>query len=296
MNRRHLLFSGLLISSVAVPLGARSQGEAYTRVPDVIYHRKHGVVLTLDVFKPAKPNGIGVLWMVSGGWVSNHASINPGFARAFLDRGMTVFQVVHGSQPKYAIPEIVEDIDRATRFVRTHAREYGVDPERLGIAGGSAGGHLSLMQGARGSDGKTDSKDPVEQAHSRVQAVACFYPPTDFLNYGTPGQNALTVDKLKPLRVAFGARSEDPTELERAARDDSPITYVTDKMPPTLIIHGDADTLVPIQQAELFMEKLKSVKVAHKLVVREGKGHGWPMIANDVPVLAEWFQQHLKGN
>lgn len=277
-------------------VGARvARAQEATRIEDVIYGRKPGVALTLDVFKPAKPNGIGVLWMVSGGWFSTHESVNPAFYKAFLDCGQTVFAVVHGSQPKYSIPEIATDIDRATRWVRFHAREYGVDPNRLAIAGGSAGGHLSLMQGARGTEGKPDAKDPVDRVSSKVQAVACFFPPTDFLNYGKTGENAFTGETLKNFRPAFGPLPSDPAKLELLAQMESPIYAVTQAMPPTLIIHGDADLLVPIQQSQLMMKKLEEVGVDHKLVVREGKVHGWPTILEDVPILAEWFEAHLKA-
>ena len=281
-----------LVCCLGALTGLRAQDAAPQRVQDVIYGRKDGVALTLDVFKPAKPSGVGVLWMVSGGWFSAHDAINPGMLQPFLDRGETVFAVVHGSQPKFTIPEIIQDIDRATRFVRYHAREYGVDPERLAISGGSAGGHLSLMQGARGHDGDPNAKDPVDRVNSRVQAVACFFPPTDFLNYGSTGTNALTDETLKQFWIAFGYKSREPDELIRVARADSPLYLMTKSMPPTLIIHGDADKLVPIQQSELVMKRLEELGVPHKLEVRPGKSHGWANMQEDVKILAAWIDQH----
>ena len=99
----------------------------------------------MDVFTPEQPNGCGVVFMVSGGFFSAKSMINTAFFQAFLDRGYVVFAVVHGSQPKYAIPEIVEDIHRSLRYIRHHAADYGVDPARLGICGASAGGRLSTQ-------------------------------------------------------------------------------------------------------------------------------------------------------
>lgn len=282
----------LSLALLAAPAG-RAQDAGVTRIRDVIYGRKLGVVLTLDVVKPPKQNGIGVLWMVSGGWFSSHEAINPASMKGFTDRGQTVFMVVHGSQPKYAIQEIVQDVDRAVRFVRSHASEYGVDPNRLGIAGGSAGGHLSLMQGARGSDGDPKATDPVAQVGSRVGAVACFFPPTDFLNYGEKGKNALTTETLARFRPAFGIKSTEPAAIEATAKEISPIAYVSTAMPPTLIIHGDRDVLVPIQQSELMMKRLETLGVPHRLVVREGKTHGWPEVPQDISILAEWFEKYL---
>jgi acetyl esterase/lipase len=270
-----------------------SQNAAPARVQDVIYGRKFGTALTMDVFKPARPNGIGALWMVSGGWVSSHDNVSEGFARPFTDRGQTVFAIVHGSQPKFTVPEILQDIHRATRFVRYHAREYGVDPDRLGICGGSAGGHLSLMQGTRGAAGDPNARDPVDRASSRVQAVACFFPPTDFLNWGKEGQEALTFAMLKPFYVAFGSIPEDEAKRQQLQKELSPIYFVSKAMPPTLIIHGDADALVPIQQSQRIMEKLEEAGVPHQLVVRPGKGHGWPTMGEDLPLLADWFEKYL---
>src|SRR6516164_6067002 len=127
---------------------------AFTRKEDVIYGRKYGTALTMDVFTPrANAKGIGVVFVVSGGFFSSHAAINPSFIRPFIDRGFTVFAVVHGSQPRFTVPEIIQDMNRSVRFIRHHARDYGIDPDQIGIYGASAGGHLSLMLGTAGEKG-----------------------------------------------------------------------------------------------------------------------------------------------
>jgi acetyl esterase/lipase len=205
-----------------------------------------------------------------------------------------VFQVVHGSQPKFMLPEIVEDIHRAVRFIRAHASEYGVDPNRLGISGGSAGGHLSLMMGAYGGPGKPDAKDPIDRESSAVQAVACFFPPTDLLNYGETGKSALRILTLKSYWPVFGVSDKTTDEEgEKIGRALSPIYGVTEKMPPTFIIHGDADALVPVQQAQRIIAKIEECKVPCKLDVRKGKLHGWAGMEQDIVLFAEWFEHHL---
>ena len=96
--------------------------DSFVRTEDVIYGRKHGTALTMDVFRPSKKgNGAGVVLVVSGGWFSAHEAINPGFAAEFVKRGYTVFAVVHGSQPKFTIPECVADMNRAVRYIRSRA-------------------------------------------------------------------------------------------------------------------------------------------------------------------------------
>lgn len=282
-----LLASGLADSFV----GAAE----FTRTQDVIYGRKFGVALTLDVFRPAQANGYGLVFMVSGGWFSSHEAINAGFLAPFLDRGYTVFAVVHGSQPKFTVPEVIEDVNRAMRFIRHHAAEYGVKGDRLGILGASAGGHLSLMIGTRGGPGRPDANDPVDRESSAVAAVACFFPPTDFLNYGQPGENAVGIGVLKDFKPAFGPRSDTPEGRVELGREISPLYFVNSNLPPTLIVHGDADKLVPIQQAEIFVAKAREVGATAKLVVKPGAAHGWPDLAKDLALLADWFDQHLRG-
>src|SRR3954454_356776 len=154
MQRRVVLGAVAWLVALAGAAWADS-APAYTRTRDVIYGRKFGLALTLDVFTPPKEkaNGAGVIAVVSGGGFSRPEGIQPLFYQEFLRRGYTVFAVVHGSQPKFTIPEIVEDMHRAVRFVRYHAKDYGIDPDRVGILGASAGGHLALMMGTAGDDG-----------------------------------------------------------------------------------------------------------------------------------------------
>lgn len=305
-SRRLAAFWGLVtLLAPAVALHA-ADGPSYTRVEDVVYGRKFGSALTLDVFTPKEgANGAGVIMVVSGGWFSGHEGINAGFFSELLKRGYTVFAVVHGSQPKYTIPEVISDMNRAVRFVRAHAADYKIDPDRIGIMGASAGGHLSLMQGTAGDKGNTDARDPIDKTSSRVQAVACFFPPTDFLNYGKPGENALGRGILKDFAAPFDFHEFDAnakkfvpiTDEEKVleiGRKISPINHVSSDDPPTLIIHGDADKLVPIQQAELIVGKLKDAGVEAKLVTKPGAAHGWPNLDKDIVLIADWFDAHLK--
>ncbi len=296
------VFSVSLSSACAI---ASANEPSFTRQEDVIYGRKFGTALTMDVFRPTgTPNGAGLVLVVSGGWFSAHEAINGGFVDDFTKRGYTVFAVVHGSQPKFTIPECIADLNRSVRFIRHHAADYGVEPNRLGIYGGSAGGHLSLMQGTAGDPGDEKAKDPVDRQSSRVQAVACFFPPTDFLNYGESGKVVLGRGVLENFRAPFDFHEfdaahnvfkpvEEEAKLLEIGRQISPVTHATSDDPPTLIIHGDADTLVPYQQAELIIDKLKAAGVAVELVRRPGAAHGWPKIEKDLALLADWFDKHL---
>jgi acetyl esterase/lipase len=292
--KRSFSIALILLLEAVLGLTSRPVAADFKRTEDVIYGRKFGTALTLDVFQPEQPNGYGVVFMISGGFLSSHEAINAGFFKVFLDRGYTVFAVVHGSQPKFIIPEIVQDIHRAVRFIRHQASQYGVKPDPLGITGASAGGHLSLTMGTQGGPGKSDAKDPIDRESSAVQAVACFFPPTDFLNYGQPGEDAVGVGILKDFKPAFGPQSDTPEGRQQLGREISPANFISSNLPPTLIIHGDADKLVPIQQAELFVKKAREAGATAKLIVKEGKAHGWADIGNDLPLLADWFDVHLR--
>lgn len=295
-----------LLATLVGPCWAQD-APAPRRVEDVVYGRKFGTALTMDVFRPGgEANGAGIIFVVSGGFFSSHEAINPAFLEPFLKRGYTVFAVVHGSQPRYTVPEIVADMNRAVRFIRHHASDYGIDPERLGVTGASAGGHLSLMLGTAAETGDPEARDPVDRASSRVQAVACFFPPTDFLNFGAPGEERIHArDHLNPFRPAFDYYEldretnlwtpiTDEARLRQITRDISPITHVSPDDPPTLIVHGDRDELVPLQQSETIVEALEGAGVASRLVVKEGAAHGWPDILKDLETFADWFDEHLK--
>jgi acetyl esterase/lipase len=299
------VFLGFVIVAGWVAAARAADEPSFTRKEDVIYGHKYGTALTMDVFTPKHgANGAAVIFAVSGGFFSSRQMITPMFCTEFLKRGYTVFAVMHGSQPKYTIPEIIEDMNRAVRFIRYHAMDYDIDPNRIGITGGSAGGHLSLMMGAAGTDGNPKARDPVDGVSSRVQAVACFFPPSDVMNYGEKGTEALGTGRLSGFKAPFDfeeldpktrafVRITDPEKRREIGRRISPVNHVTASAAPTLIIHGDADQLVPIQQAEVFIAKLKEVGVPCELVVKPGAGHGWQHLDRDMPTLADWFDKYL---
>jgi acetyl esterase/lipase len=310
---KRTLFSlsiGILVILISAEAVRAKDEPALTRKEDVIYGRKDGTALTMDVFTPNREaNGAAVIYTVSGGWYSAHDWIDAPFFKDFIPelvkRGYTVFAVVHGSQPKFTIPDAIADMNRSVRYVRYHAKDYKIDPDRIGITGGSAGGHLSLMQGTAGDLGDAKAKDPVDRTSSRVQAVACFFPPTDFLNYGEKGKEALGRGTLADFRAAFEfqewdskikafALITDEEKRREIGRKISPIYHVTADDPPTLIIHGDADKLVPIQQAESIIAKFKEVGVPAELVVKNGAAHGWKDMPKDMSTIADWFDKYLK--
>ena len=234
MKRIPKLF--LLLVALGCPVSLTAQGPTSESeidvevTPDVVYGHKDGMALTFDVFHPRNAHGGAVLYMVSGGWVSRWSPPEWLIARNFrglLEKGLTVMAVRHGSAPRYKVPEAEADVRRALRYIRLHSEELGVDEDRLGVYGGSAGGHLSLMLGLASDDGVMDSSDEIMRTPARVAAVVAYYPPVD----------------LRPI-VGPSERFPALDFAEDQAASISPILFASSDDPPTLLIHGDADMLV----------------------------------------------------
>lgn len=283
-----------LAAVLAIGLGWWWLHPAVTRESGIVYTHSKGRDLTFDVLRPKRPNGRAVLVLISGNWRSRRDPTQDLLGAPLLRHGYTLFMVTHGSQPEYTVMEIVQDLHRATRYIRYHAREYGVDPARFGLIGGSSGGHLSLMLATRGGPGHPDAPDPVDRETSAIQAVAVFYPVTDLLNLGRSTENPGNGGPPKSFVRAFGPDSTNLAIWKVIGREVSPIYHVTSNLPPILIAHGDADTLVPIEQSEWFAARAREVNRPVEILVRPGKKHGWPTMVLDLRLFAAWFDRWLR--
>lgn len=281
--------------------GIESMVVPYTATEDIVYGQKEGMGLTMDVLQPEKDRkGIGIVLISSGSWKSSKSNVpeevtkfrNDHWAMGLLSHGFTAFVVRHGSGPRFHVPEMVEDVRRAVRFIRLHAADYNVDPNHLGITSGSSGGHLALMVGMTGDDGKPDAKDPVERVSCRTQAIVSWFPPTDLINFGmTDGYKM--VEKLQPQRFTdmFGTITDLPAQL----KEISPIYFTTSDDPPLLLVHGDSDRTVPLQQSEILKTKYEEAGLKVKLIVQPGGGHSyWDGIEKQYQDVSDWFDMYLK--
>ncbi len=287
--RSYLVAAALLFS----PACSVHADEPFTITTDHIYGHKAGVALTLDVVRPTKDaNGIGLLYMVSRGWVSNYFDLHEAMATSqqrngrffsLIDRGYTLFMVRHGSAPYFKVPDAVSDVRRALRYVRFNAAKFNVDPDRLGAFGNSAGGHLALMLGTMGDDGDKDSPDSIERTPARVSAVVAYYPPVDLRQTGL---DTITLERLRSGPLDFDAALQESV---------SPVAHVSSEDAPTLLVHGDKDATVPLRNSVRMRDALQKSGVETELIVMEGAGHAFPgqYGSRAASALSEWFDQHL---
>ena len=297
-----------VLSLVFFCFSAFAQDSTNYNRTEIIYGRKDGMALSMIGISPKEhAKGKAVLSLVSGNWVSGYKN-EAGYERqavTLVNAGYTVFLVMHGSQPRYSIPDELADIKRAVRFIRYNAKQYSIDANHIGITGSSSGGHLSLLAALTDDKINTAAGDPVDRVSSRVQAAAVFFPPTDFLNWGqqNSGQD---MEKLRRFGVAAAfdfkmlststgmyEHITDTAMIRKIAIEISPINSVTPDDPPVFIAHGDADQLVPLQQSQSIIQKLKEAGVPNQLLIHPGGGHGWKNNDVEEREFAKWFDKYL---
>jgi acetyl esterase/lipase len=299
-----------LIAALDGGAAAQTSVEKITRRPNVIYGEKFGVALTMEVFTPTPGNGTGVVWVVgSSGRSSREQTFQESFQRRIaplLTGGYTVFAVIHGSAPVFNVQDQVSDVRRAVRFVRNRAGEFGIDGQRLGISGSSAGGMLALIVAMQEREGDATSSDVVERESSGVQVAGAFFAPTDLQNYAAAGESVVDLmQKQGGVDPTFQFHEADPKtavrrvltareEIVRMLQEYSSVTHVTSGDPPTILIHGDQDKAVPIQQSRQLVDRLTAAKVPARLVVRKGVGHAYTGWEGDAALIAEWFDTYLR--
>jgi acetyl esterase/lipase len=300
--------------------------------PDEVYGHRFGLALTFDVYTPRNSNGAAVLFINSGGYASGlmrqcEKGEDSGWRflpadavgkwdlpqlikeqygfQKLLAAGFTVFDIRHGSTPRFMIDEMFEDCSRAVRHIKFHAQEYGIDAGRVGLWGGSAGGHLALLLGTRVVKGKTVYKDvtgafelntssePELETSSSVRAVAVYYP----AGYDLVSDRAAYPEIFKSLPAL---------NVPDAVLDELSIKkYLGPANPPVLIIYGDQDMPFIVGASKNIAAGLKKNNADVETMVLPGVGHEFKgkdgSYENARPgqtamdKLVEWFKTELLG-
>jgi acetyl esterase/lipase len=302
----------LAVCLVALPAPARPQAPppvTSVTLPqvdrNVIYGMYSGFALLMDVHRPVKPNGYGILFIAGSGWQAPTAygatplkeTQIPIWGPSLVAAGYTVFAINHRAAPRFHYPAAVEDAQRAVRFIRHHAKDYGIDPARLGGLGGSSGGHLVGLVATLGAPGDPKDPDPVNREPATLQAIVLRAPLVDLPKLTqVPAANGLVVSFLE---VPLGDNVPTSKALWAQA---SPQTHVSARTPPTLLIHGDADDLIPHDQSTGFQAALRAAGVPVDLITVPGGKHGADFGSaqpkpgwQNYPALATaWFDRYLK--
>lgn len=278
----------------------RSRGN-YVQECNHVYAEAHGMGLVMDVFAPQSGgNGLGLVDVVSGGWFADRVTLNEhiglGVYDVFCERGYTVFAVSPGSITKFTGFQMVRHIHEAIRYIKLHAADWNVAPDRLGITGASAGGHLAALTALEPRRPRPSSRDPYRRSGSDVAAAALFFPPTDLLDYGGELFTFVEMEGVPLSRLLFAEHTTEKTNEEtREALDAlSPARRVSPPPPcPFLLVHGDRDTVVPLQQSEALAAALRAAGGQAELRVKAGGGHPWPDIQTEISHAATWFDTVL---
>ena len=273
-----------LLSAVAVAAVPSRDG--------IVYSQAGGETLTMDYYAPAGPGPHPVAVVIHGGGFTGGTSKNDSeaYCAEFLaPAGYAVFSINYRLAPKYPYPAMVEDVERAVRFIRYHAKRWNADPRRIALVGGSAGGYLSNLAGIRARGGIRGAQDPVDRKSARVQAVVTLFGPSDFRGRAPAGGlRAL----LAPLIESKGA--------EAALAEASPVMHITGREPPFLLIHGDQDETVPLAQSTHLQAALKAAGarcdliIIHKGPHATGRWRRIPGVRDWEKEMTEWLNAVLR--
>jgi acetyl esterase/lipase len=275
---------------VVAPIYSQDENQStadYTTFANVQYCTGGHKSLLMDVFVPGgriqRPTP-AVLWLHGGGWERGDKNGSSG-ARFLASAGFVTASIYYRLSGEAKFPADIEDCKCAIRYLRANARQYGIDPDRIGIAGASSGGHLALLVGTADQKAGLEGSGGWPHVSSRVKAVVSYYGPTDLrtitADFGARAQAAIT-------KLIGATPQEDPGGYRRA----SPITYVSPGDPPILIVHGDSDTLVPFEQSKRMLDAYLRAGLTATLVKVENANHDFERRDPDKPLSISIEQIH----
>lgn len=275
-----------------LPFGAVKAGEEIQFDQGLEYSRPEGVSLQLNMARPKNAKGPlpCILCIHGGGFRAGKRESYDNLIRTLAGEGFAAVTISYRLAPQHRFPAAVHDTKAAVRWVRANAAKYGIDPLRIGVTGGSAGGHLAQFLGVTGGVEEFEGKGGNPGVSSRVNCVVNIYGPSDFTkSYGK------SVDAAEVLPLFLGGNLE--TALEAHIRS-SPLNWVTPNASPTLCIHGTEDKYVAHEQAVWLVERLKKCGVEAELLTLQGAGHGFKGKDAEVAdrTLIAYFKSQLKTN
>jgi acetyl esterase/lipase len=289
MKTKTLMLTTLLLPAVAASQNLDAVPEGTRVQRDVPYIKDGHPRQKLDLYVPKGGKNLPLVILIHGGafMAGSKEGENPG---RWLRKGYAVASINYRLSQHAPFPAAVQDCKAAVRWLRANAAANGIDPNRFGAFGASAGGYLVTMLGVTGGVNDFDAGGNLKVS-SRVQAVADWYGPTDFLQMDAHRlPDGMVHDSADSPESRFiGGPIQENREKVRKA---NPITYVKKDAPPFLFAHGDRDPLVPHHQSELLYAALRKAGVPVTLRIVPGGGHGF-RDAEAARLLDAFFDRHL---
>ncbi len=301
-------FTALVGCAVLLMCGdARAEAKPYSlpagikMEKDISYIADGDEAQKLDLYLPEKATDKPLPLVVhihGGGWVGGNKFPCP--VAMMVLTGYAVASVEYRFSQKATFPAQIQDCQAAIRWLRAHSKQYNLDAEHVGVVGGSAGGHLSALVGTAGGKKAFAMIGGNEEQSDRVQAVCDIFGPTDFttvVQQAAEDKNVKNIFEFNtpkdPYSSLIGAKLDDKVKAEAV----SPVHYVSKDNPPTLILHGTHDTLVPFAQSEEFAAALKEQGVAVWFQKLPGSGHGGGAFGKPgiIKLMQGFFDKHLQG-
>ncbi|MEP6601687.1 MAG: alpha/beta hydrolase [Nitrospirota bacterium] len=247
----------------ALPPGSKT-------IPNLVYKNTNGRQLLLDLYLPAEASGAVpvIIYLHGGGWEQGSRHQCPAFG--LIPEGFAVASIDYRLSREAPFPAQIEDCKAAVRWLRANASKYNLDPDRFGVWGTSAGGHLAALLGTSGGAQELEGGGDNLQYSSRVQAACAVSAPTDLRKFGTNPAGAQIGPRAQQVLTNLFGGAENKGALAAMA---SPIKYVSKDDPPFLVVHGEYDRVVPVEQAHQFYEALQKAGVKATLKILPNQGH-----------------------
>lgn len=279
----------------------RTRGN-YTHQCNIVYAEAHGVGLVMDVFQPlGNASGLAVIDVISSGWQTDRVILNEhiglGLIDALCEKGITVFAVQPGAVTLFTGAEMVRHLHAAIRHIKNGAKRYAVQPDRVGILGVSAGGHLAALAALTPRKGRAQAHDPLRRWNTDVAAAAVFFPPSDLVDYGGARFDQFQIEDVDPAALLFhgGKAGRAETEILEKLTELSPARIPVSTPPAFMIVQGKADPIVPWEQAEKLAQSLRRAGGEVNLLYNETGGHLWPDIGREIEAAAAWIDGVLSS-
>jgi len=272
----------------------------YRQQCNIVYAETHGIGLVMDCFAPREnPNGLAIVDVVAGAWHSDRIRLNEhiglGPFDVLCEAGFTVFAVRPGSATLFTAADMVRHVHGAIRCIKGQAREYEIDPARLGLFGASAGGHIAALAALAPEEAHPYSREHARRHDSRIAAAALLFAPTDFTAFDEFSVHEAQGLPIGKLLFDDGTENHDLDEVRAALEGLSPVAQVHPEAPPFLLLHGTADTVVPHKHSLRFAEALEKEGVPVEVILKKGGGHPWPDTRPELQRMVRWYEKQLKG-